>query len=74
MDSPKGLAVRKCEDEWIEVPGKLVNSELDAPVELRPGADDNSVSIKFLGASDPAQVDISALVQGIRAIQEEHTR
>lgn len=72
MHEPEAKVCKR-EDSWVDVPAVLGDLEIAEPIQLRPGSDDGRLSIKVLGA-DKAEVSITDLVGGIRAIQEEHAR
>jgi hypothetical protein len=62
--------VRAQEDKWIVVPA----NNADKPVlELRPGIDDDTVSVRHVGLQKE-DVSIRDLRRGLKLIEEEHQR
>jgi len=63
--------VQRRTDDWIEVPGKT-STGLPWPLKLRPGPVEGTVVIDPTASG--IEVDITKLRQGLRFVEEEHSR
>jgi hypothetical protein len=65
--------VTKKSDAWIEVPAETAAGFDHGPIQLRPGANEEKVRIKILGAEE-MEVEIENLEAGVALVKQEHSR